>query len=65
MMDFIDCLINEEGHMSDGLSVYWKNYFDDLMRHSGALQDFWRKHRDWYGEAVRAEMDRALEKAQS
>ncbi|MFF7988451.1 hypothetical protein ACFZDG_01500 [Kitasatospora xanthocidica] len=57
LIDFMDCLINHKKHLDEDLSIYWTNYFTNLMGQSRALQDFWKENKNWYGPAVHAILD--------
>lgn len=64
-IDLVDCVVQNQRHLPGEVRASWKVYFEEIMMHSEALQEFWSRHREWYDSAVHDLLGPAFARATS
>jgi hypothetical protein len=56
-INFIDNVLTQMPLLPSNLAQPWRTYFASVTTSSPVLCEFWKRHREWYSEEMRALMD--------
>jgi hypothetical protein len=56
-INFIDNVLTQMPLLPSNLAQPWRTYFASVTTSSPVLCEFWKRHREWYSEEMRALLD--------
>jgi hypothetical protein len=56
-INFIDNVLTQMPLLPSNLAQPWRTYFASVTTSSPVLSEFWKRHREWYSEEMRALLD--------
>jgi hypothetical protein len=64
-INFIDNVLTQMPLLPSNLAQPWRTYFASVTTSSPVLCEFWKRHREWYSEEMRALLDRLITPARA
>jgi hypothetical protein len=56
-ISFIDNVLTQMPLLPSHLAQPWRTYFASVTTSSPALREFWKRHREWYSDEMKALLD--------